>query len=1084
MFHNNLCYNNKEKQKEDSLIINEDLFEQKNLESDDEQIILNEQDDEGFSFLSNESENKNKFNKIQESNFINNNINNIEKSKGVKIDYESNIFDDNLINSYDIMNKISDEINIEFNNQNEIENTKKKTPIKNKKENKKYFTKKVLYKKENRSNNISDNKKPKNQKLNNKEEEESINNIDKKEKKDTKSSQNIQKNNLIVKRQKSKKNYIDKMKEKKNIKINYNNHPKIFNKNSRNDDETNSCITKEKNNILTGTEYNYDKYGNKTVIKKKEEKTKLNQNKIDNNSHQKLIKLEKKLNKSYDSVIKIKRKNNSPKFSNNGISFNSKPSKSSNKKKNYTNNNTPIYKSRNESQSSFDIKKSSENKQHTHKLKKILINKINNQINEIIRGKEKLFLNENNNLYFLGFCDLLFEIGFVHIKETEIKDISKIKSHIKKLYTQPFTNRALLSEIFLYNEQNLLICAWKTILSNFSLIKEFHSLPEEKEEISLDDCKLFIFIVTGLFIGYNNKTNKIYTDTKNSKNKININTDEDNKNKNGSKYHFRRKSEKSGGESSSRLDDTSERNGNKIINENILMNILKNRQKTDYDYKIILNIKNFFSYFAELRKLYNLYQKEIKIINKKISLDKDLTFQPKTNKSENKILLSKFSKEMDFFQRNDVIKKRNEKKIVILQRERSKNLLKECTFEPCQQKKDKSNKKNSHLNPKEISNRLFHNFPSKNRFHKSSQNLYENNNLNNIELSNENNSQKIYLKSNYDINPKIICDRGEKIFKEKKSKEIYNFKPSINKKLNRDMFSKSPLNNDDLVNQRIKDLRDANLFRFIHNYEKNNREIISNDIKSDKNLLKEYILSEKKGMKLDMEKKTNKDTFDNFINLYDLPDLDYDKYDIYNYNNMHLNEPLFTVEIKIKENIKTLEVYKEDIPEKLAYDFCVENSLGKGSYEKILNIIQNKLDEIYNGYYNDEIYNKDNNNVINNANINDINEQKVEKKESFDIIKDENINEKNSLHFNDDIEKEPDINDECNNNEDINIDNFNNNIIEEEDEKEENNIDVNNEEKRPDINNCDIEDSNKIISEENYINKENKEENNSEELSS
>ena len=151
------------------------------------------------------------------------------------------------------------------------------------------------------------------------------------------------------------------------------------------------------------------------------------------------------------------------------------------------------------------------------------MNKINNQINRIIKGKEKMFLNENNKLFFLGFCDILFELGFLHIKETDINDISDIKNHINELHTQPYTNRALLCEDFLFTEQNLLICAWKTILNKFNLIKEFNSLPEEKEEISLDDCKLFIFIIVGLFIGYNNKCfneeNKLNSDRKFDKNK-------------------------------------------------------------------------------------------------------------------------------------------------------------------------------------------------------------------------------------------------------------------------------------------------------------------------------------------------------------------------------------------------------------------------------------------------------------------------------------------------------------------------------------------------------------------------------------
>ena len=70
---------------------------------------------------------------------------------------------------------------------------------------------------------------------------------------------------------------------------------------------------------------------------------------------------------------------------------------------------------------------------------------------------------------------------------------------------------------------------------------------------------------------------------------------------------------------------------------------------------------------------------------------------------------------------------------------------------------------------------------------------------------------------------------------------------------------------------------------------------------------------------------------------------------------------MFSVEIKIKQNIKTIEVYPDDIPEKLAYDFCVENMLGKGSYEKIVNIIKDKLDEINKGNFNENVDINDNN---------------------------------------------------------------------------------------------------------------------------
>ena len=355
------------------------------------------------------------------------------------------------------------------------------------------------------------------------------------------------------------------------------------------------------------------------------------------------------------------------------------------------NNENKVNKSTNfnkKSETKTSTDNSEKNGINAENLKKILMNKINNQINRIIKGKENMFLNENNKLFFLGFCDILFELGFLHIKETDINDISDIKNHINELHTQPYTNRALLCEDFLFTEQNLLICAWKTILNKFNLIKEFNSLPEEKEEISLDDCKLFIFIIVGLFIGYNNKCfneeNKLNSDRKFDKNKYSNDLREfntvkdvnnelkltqsynkglDMKNKN----HIRKKSELI-----------------KNVNEDILKKILSERKKSDYDYKSVLKIKNFFSYFAELRKLYNLYQKELKNIIQKKDIEKDETFCPKTNKNKQKFI-NKFSPKMDFFQRSAHLKNKSEQKIVTLQKECSQKLLKECIFEPCKE---------------------------------------------------------------------------------------------------------------------------------------------------------------------------------------------------------------------------------------------------------------------------------------------------------------------------------------------------------------------------------------------------------------
>ena len=121
---------------------------------------------------------------------------------------------------------------------------------------------------------------------------------------------------MTEKRQKSNRSYINKMKEKKNMKINYNNHDKIWKNSSRNEEGSKSYIMTDKNNIPSGTELSFDKYGNKTVIKKRMK----NNLKLDDISKtsQKFIKIEKKLNRSYDNNLM---KSNSPKINHKKINF-------------------------------------------------------------------------------------------------------------------------------------------------------------------------------------------------------------------------------------------------------------------------------------------------------------------------------------------------------------------------------------------------------------------------------------------------------------------------------------------------------------------------------------------------------------------------------------------------------------------------------------------------------------------------------------------------------------------------------------------------------------------------------------------
>ena len=103
-----LCFK-KENKREDSVIRNDDLFEQDCMESDDDQIILNEERDEECSFFSDNAENE-----LNRLNIIPNNLNIQENN----INKEENKINNNQINN----NNDIEEIKIKGNNKenNEI----------------------------------------------------------------------------------------------------------------------------------------------------------------------------------------------------------------------------------------------------------------------------------------------------------------------------------------------------------------------------------------------------------------------------------------------------------------------------------------------------------------------------------------------------------------------------------------------------------------------------------------------------------------------------------------------------------------------------------------------------------------------------------------------------------------------------------------------------------------------------------------------------------------------------------------------------------------------------------------------------
>ena len=1068
---------------EETLIINEDLFEQKEM-SDEEQIIQNEGRDEEFSYNSNKSKknpiflnekNKQKIIKENEEKLTDIKLKNVNNEKKINNDNNNFINDDNLeqynINIPEDDNKIkikhyNNNLYKKKNDKNNINKLGKEVQsieIAEKEEEK--YKKKLLNNDNtlNKDNTINKKDSTNNSQLDNKMKNKKII-IGKEVKISNKNNKSMilnkyKQSNILTNDSESlikseyKKNSCDYLINNINIKNKDDNSKKyrdiknLSNTTSKNKSKTKAIIrginAKNIKNINITKENNINIRKKNYIINFKEKTKDRNSQSSNKKNDNKIIKMKDKSihNKSQSQYIyNINSANNNKRIKN--IYFENKSKNNSISKEKDKKNELSLRTGNNDHIHNIILLRKIKHEYEAETLKKIYINKMNNQIEEIIKGKHKKFFNENNNLFFLGFCDLLFELGFLHIKETEITDISKIEDHIKDLHTQPFTNKNLLCENFLFNEQRLLISAWKTILNNFHLIKEFKSIPQENEEITLDDFKLFVFIITGLFIGYsgnylyndskdnlNNTNQEIYINNNNSSNNLKSFITPKEKYSNGAiernilrnynqfEYEKKNKLNKRYNNSPSpkrnniylikKNDSYIFQDNNK---ENILKKILNNRKKSDYNFKNILKIKNYFIYFSELRKLSNLYKKDLKNINKKINIEKEFTFFPKINKNSN-ILLNKFSPSMNFFERSDLIKSKNKEKLKNLENERLNELLKECTFKPYK----KNRIENINIDPIEISNRLYYNSSSKKDKNKINNNTEKNSRKNsrhnsnikiNKKITNDNseifykpkynskilkkydtsyNNTKNHKRSNNNIsnNMKInIPNRNNKIninYSNNSKEEEYSYSPDINKKFNRGVLSHTPLLNDDLQKKRINCFHSTNF-----KYDKNNREFLINNVKKNKKILNENINEEKEIMKLDIEKKTKKDNYDNFKN----------NDNIFNYD--LINEPLFIVEIKIKNEIKMIAVYFDDTPEKIAYDFCDKNSLGEGSYKRLFMIINNKLKEIKNIFnenmniYNNKYQNKYFNEVEQNVNyINENNNQLINENNKIEEIEEE-----------------------------------------------------------------------------------------------
>ena len=701
-----------------------------------------------------------------------------------------------------------------------------------------------------------------------------------------------------------------------NSKINNLKKKYTFNKRSKNDIrclssnnfEENKSNKKVKNDqIINKTEKmdkkTISKYKNKTDIKNKNQ----NQNKIEND-------------KSFlkrNNTVNIFKKNKNSKNNNNKI-LDMKKSHSVNRMKIDTRGEELFNKYNSETA--------------TNKMNIFQINKANREIDDLI-SKDKRDSKKYGINYF-QFCDLLFKLGFVYIQHN--KNNSDIYSNelndegIKKLMVQPYLKTKITKE-FILNEIKIINDAFNTILNNFKLQQDINTTnsPNEnnnnnnvliymnnKNKIKIEDFKLFIFILTNLFNGYDNDLKKISTEesiqiTRNITNNSNFKPKNVNVNLNYNSSTNSSKTIKSVNIHNININNIN--NLDKVKNSKKILHLIEkitSRKLDPFTYNYISYFKSYFNYMVKIKNIHTMFINNLKRENKKERLEENFneiyTFSPKINKKSD-IILNSIKPSMSFEERNEIISRKKSQHKLNIEKECQLNFSEDCTFNP----KINNDTKSQKMRQKKENNEK---------------------NKNNINV----------IKSHEEIELEDILK--------------YSFNPKLNKPINQKMFSQSPLNNDKLVKDKIKKLRNFNFNKKLNNYEKNNREILSKDVKKKKDILNYLINNVDEGvMRMGLEMKSNKDTFDIFINNKDKNKNNNNKnefghqsniLDILNSKNKY---PLFEVLIKFNNDTSTLKVFANEDYEKLCLNFCKEHNLGIESYNQILESIKNKINEI-NGY--------------------------------------------------------------------------------------------------------------------------------------
>ena len=531
------------------------------------------------------------------------------------------------------------------------------------------------------------------------------------------------------------------------------------------------------------------------------------------------------------------------------------------------------------------------NKTAKDKMRIFQMNKINKIIDNMLPKDAK-----ENGINFYLFCELLFNLGFAYVLH-ENKNVKEyVEEYIKQIKIQPYINKSEITKEFIYKELIVIKDAFNSIINNFGIKSPVDNEKNNKDllkndKILIEDFKLFIFILSDIFEGWNkekkvNSPRQSMDDIKPKNVEQNISTNSNKTDKTISKI-----------------------NHNNRINK-IISKLLHNKQLEDFNNKDIINYRKHFKYLMDINSMHIIYHDiENKKIKKEQVLKKNLdkfTFIPKTN-DNNDLILNEIKPNMNFEERNQLMLLKNNERKLKIKKEIENEFSQEMPFEPLLNGEKDLNyfkKVNKMIEKERI---------EKEKKEKKKEEEKKKDDINNIKA----------IKSTNSTN-------------------------DINK------ISKTLLSKDKLLSKKIKELRNANFKKKLEYFEKNNREILlSEKMKKDKRFLNHFLNNVDEGrMCLGLERKTNKDNFDVFIKLKRRnKNNDEQNGCLSNFKDIISKKDLnnfyvFLVEININNKNNILEVRPNDNYEELCLTFCLKHGLGIKSYNHILESIKKKLDEI------------------------------------------------------------------------------------------------------------------------------------------